>query len=94
MLSKRTNDDDDDEANQETQLIAAPMPPTSEFSCSCCMHRRASPARALMAAKSLSFPLEIEKALTHPSVAVAVAVGLAPSHHARGDAGWMAHPVS
>ena len=61
----------EEEANQETQLVWASMPPHFRILPSWHMHRRPA-LTAQMAAKSLSFPLEIEKALTHPPPAAAV----------------------
>ena len=78
MLSKIT--EDQDEANQETQIIAAPMLP-SYFRI--LLFVRAV-CTAQMAAKSLSFPLEIEKALIRRSRSVPQAA------RRRG----IAHPVS
>ena len=84
----------EEEANQETQLVWASMPPHFRILPSWHMHRRPA-LTAQMAAKSLSFPLEIEKALTHPLLYLhpSPAAGRRGRSLSRG-AGWFTHTVS
>ena len=86
-----------EEANQETQLVWASMPPHFRILPPALAPFMAyAPAlTAQMAAKSLSFPLEIEKALTHPLLYLhpSPAAGRRGRSLSRG-AGWFTHTVS